>query len=144
VERVPGSLEANRWYDIKVVLNGSQMECYLDGNLVQKAEVLPRRVPALFTSATLDKATGETILKVVNPGDDASQTTIQLNGASRIQPMGQATILTGELTAENQVGKPEGAAPKTEVVTGVQPEFNYTFQPRSMTVLRLGTQAGSN
>lgn len=144
LERVSGSLENNRWYDIKVTLNGSKMECYLDGRLVQSSEVLPRRVPALFTSATRDDATGETILKVVNPGDSSSEATIQLNGVSRVQPTGWATILSGERADENPVGKPAAVAPKRSIVTGVKPEFSYTFQPRSLTVLRLATQPSAN
>jgi len=144
LERVPGSIENNRWYDVKIVLNGAKMECFLDGRLVQSAEVLPRRVPALFTSAVRDEKSGDMILKVVNPGDSASDVTIKLNGAGRLQPIGWATILAGAFIDENPVGKPASVVPRESMVSGVQAEFGYTFQPRSLTVLRLSAPPSAN
>ena len=32
--RVPGAIETNRWYDIRIVLNGLRVQCYLDDVLV--------------------------------------------------------------------------------------------------------------
>ena len=37
-ERVPGGIEENRWYDIKVVISGVTIETYLDGELIQTAQ----------------------------------------------------------------------------------------------------------
>jgi alpha-L-arabinofuranosidase len=137
IERVPGSLETGRWYDIKIVVKQSKIECYLDGKLIQTAEVLRHRVPTLFTSATRDEKTGETILKVVNPGDQPTRATIKINGVSSLAPTGRATILTGKNADENTFQNPRTITPITTTVNGVKPQFGYIFQPRSITVLRL-------
>jgi alpha-L-arabinofuranosidase len=140
LERVPGSLENNRWYDVKITVSGAQMECYLDGQLVQKGEILRRQVPALFASAVRDEKTGETILKVVNPGSDARESTIKLAGAKGVAATGQSIILSGNPADENLVDRPPAVVPRTGVVTGVAAEFKHTFGPHSLTVLRLKTQ----
>ncbi len=137
--KVDGSLEPNRWYDVKIVLRGAEMKCYLDGKLIQSAEILHHRVPALFTAATRDDKTGETILKVVNPGDDASEATIKLSGVTHVEPMAQAVVLSGDPADENSVARPNHIEPKTRTVTGAAPDFKYTFPPESFTVLRLKT-----
>jgi alpha-L-arabinofuranosidase len=144
LERVPGTLETNRWYDVKIVLRGGKMDCYLDGKLVQSAEILHHRVPAVFASATRDDKTGEVILKLVNPGDKASPVTIDLQGASKIQPRGQQIILAGQGPAdENTIGQPPAIAPIQQPLSGVKPQFRYTLQPYSFTVLRLGVDEAS-
>ena len=80
VAQVPGSIEIGRWYDVKIELKGAKLDCYLDGKLVQSAEVPPPQVQRLYASAVRDEKTGEIILKVVNPGDDTSETQIHLAG----------------------------------------------------------------
>jgi alpha-L-arabinofuranosidase len=140
LERVPGSLENNRWYDVKITVNGAQMECYLDGQLVQKGEILRRQVPALFASAVRDEKTGETILKVVNPGSDARDATIKLSGVKDVVNSGKSTILSGNRLDENQVDQPATVVPRHGIVTGVAPEFKHTFPAQSFTVLRLQTE----
>ena len=119
------------------------MDCYLDGKLVQSAEVLHHHVPTLFTSAVRDDKTGETILKVVNPANQPAAANIQLRGAPRVQPTAQATVLTGNLADENTFEKPNQVMPKTTSISGIRPEFKYSFPAHSITVLRLGTSAAA-
>jgi alpha-L-arabinofuranosidase len=140
LERVAGTLENNRWYDVKVTIRGAQIECFLDGQLIQKAQVLHHKVPALFTSATRDQATGETILKVVNPGNAAIQATVQLQGVTQLAGTAQAIVLTGNPEDENTFETPNKVVPKKSTVNGIRPQFGQTFGPRTVTVLRLGTR----
>jgi alpha-L-arabinofuranosidase len=136
----PGSLETNRWYDIKISVQGTHMECSLDGKIVSSAQILDRHVPSFFTSAARDEKTGEVIVKVVNPGGTATQASISLPGIARLQPTGQAITLAGNLSDEDSMGTPAQVLPLTTPVSGVGPEFTYTFKPHSMTVLRLATK----
>jgi alpha-L-arabinofuranosidase len=142
LERVPGSLENNRWYDVKVQLQKGRMDCYLDEKRVQTAEVLHHRVPAVFSSAARDDSTGETILKLVNSGNESSDVTIQLKGVDKVSA-GQAIVLAGQLADENTLDKPTTVLPKTMELNGVKPEFNHTLPPRSFSVLRLKTSSPS-
>ena len=138
-KRVPGSIEPNRWYDVKIVISGAKMDCYLDGKLVQTAEVLHHHVPSLFTSAARDEKSGDIILKVVNPGKEAAAATVLLQGAQRVQAGGLAIVLTGNPADDNTFEKPNRVAPKTTTISGILPEFKHTFPPHSFTVLRIGT-----
>jgi alpha-L-arabinofuranosidase len=144
LERVPGSLENNRWYDVKIVLNGAKMDCYLDGQLVQSARILEHRIPAVFATAARDQRSGEVILKLVNPGDQASPVTIQLDGAGRVASTGQQIVLSGSGPAdENTIGQPPAIAPEQSELRGVKSSFRYTLKPYSFTVLRLGADAAA-
>jgi alpha-L-arabinofuranosidase len=135
--QVPGTLETGRWYDVRVVVNGAHVACYLDGQLVQQAEALRLRVPALFTSATRDEQTGDTILKVVNPGPQPARATVKLQGTAGLRGTGTATVLAGNLADENRLGDAPAVVPTTEPLAGAGATFGYTFRPRSMTVLRV-------
>ena len=138
IAKVPGTITTNRWYDIRVELKGSQINCYLDGRLVQSADVPARRTPTLFTSAVRDDKTGEIILKVVNPGEQETPASIQLRGLKSLSPTGQVIELTGgKLTDENSFNEPGRIAPTTSPLNEVKPEFTHTFKPRSLTVLKI-------
>jgi len=137
LNQVPGKIETGRWYDIKIVTSGAKMDCYLDGKLIHSAEILHYRIPALFASAALDEKTGETILKVVNPGELPIASTIKLNGATDVRPTAQSTILSGKPSDENAFDNPNVVVPKTTQVSGIKPEFTHNFPGHSLTVLRL-------
>lgn len=102
----PGSLETNRWYDIKIVVRAGKIECSLDGKVIQSAALPVRRVPGLFTSATRDAATGQTILKVVNPGAAPTVAQVKLQGAGSVGWTGQVTTLAGDPAAEDNFAQP--------------------------------------
>jgi PAS domain S-box-containing protein len=50
VPRVPLSLETNVWYDVRVVLSGDRIECYVNSNLVQAASY-PKPAPVAIAVA---------------------------------------------------------------------------------------------
>jgi alpha-L-arabinofuranosidase len=140
LERVPGSLETGKWYDVKITVNGDRIDCYLDGKRVQSATVLHHKIPALFTSAARDDKTGETILKIVNPGNHPVDANIRLKGATNVASTAQVTTLTGQPGDENLFTNPDNVAPKKSTINNVRPEFRHTIAPRTFTVLRIGTR----
>jgi alpha-L-arabinofuranosidase len=138
VAQVPGSIETGRWYDVKVELKGSRLNCYLDGKLVQNADVPPPQTQRLYASATRDNGAGEVIVKVVNPGNDATETKISLSGVSHIEPEALAIVLAGDnLHDVNSMEQPKKISPDESKFDKVASNFTYSFQPRSMTVLRI-------
>jgi alpha-L-arabinofuranosidase len=138
--RVPGAIETGRWYDIKIVLNGPHLDCSLDGKLIQSADILLRRVPALFASATRDEKAGEVILKVVNPDGNVSETQIHLAGLTRVASAGKVITLTSASPGDvNSLDRPLAVAPSESAFNVAGPRFSYRFPPHSMTVLRIKT-----
>ena len=137
IARVPGSIETGRWYDVKIVLEGARIECYLDGQRVQSADLPVRRTPSLFASATREEKSGVIILKVVNPALEAVPAGLRLDGARQLDATGAATVLTAGLKDVNSLDEPRKVSPVTVPVNGVGTEFRYTFAPNSMTVIRV-------
>ncbi len=131
-ERVPFSVEANRWYDVRVERQGSTTRAYLDGKLVQT--LTETGAPDLTAVAGVDNRTKELIVKVVNGSDSARKMSLDVVGA-RLKGKGTALTLTGaSLNAENSFDAPDRVAPRQTTISGLD---SYTFQPRSITILRL-------
>ena len=135
-ERVPVTVESNHWYDVRIERQGSVTRAYLDGKLVQTL----RESGALdFTAiAGVDDKTKELIVKVVNASDATRTLRLDIGGA-QLRGTGTALVLTGpDLMSENGFGAPNKIAPRKTTVSGLKAGSAYTFQPRSVTVLRLG------
>jgi alpha-L-arabinofuranosidase len=138
IARAPGALETGRWYDVKVQLKGTRIDCYLDGRLVQRAIVPVRRTPDFFASAVRENQTGDTILKAVNPTSRAVSARINLAGCKETSLLVSPTILTGSSSAdENSFEAPEKIALVSESKQIMPPQFSFGFKPYSLTVLRI-------
>jgi alpha-L-arabinofuranosidase len=139
---VPGYIEPNRWYDLRVELQGDAIRCYLDGKLIH--DVRRTATKTLWTAAG-KTTSGDVIIKAVNVGDTSATTTVLLDGpASSLTGEGTATVLTsGSDADENSHEHPTRVAPKQVPLEGVGKQFDYTFPANSVTVLRIKT-TGSN
>ena len=135
-DRLPGRVETNRWYDVRIEAAGSRFRCYLDDQLIQ--ETTDRGAESLAAIAGRSEISGDIIVKVVNGSEAALPATLDLQGVGALMPTGQATILTSDaMNDENTLDNPLKIAPKTENVPNVAPKFFYTFPARSLTILRL-------
>ncbi len=137
VDQVPGSIETDRWYDVKVVLDGARVRCYLDGKLIHDLDVSPPELPRLFATASLDQEAEQLILKVVNPTDDPANVNLQIRGVGSIESPAKSVVLQGLPDDENSPAAPNRIAPHKGDVPITGPEFNYTFRPNSLSILRL-------
>jgi alpha-L-arabinofuranosidase len=137
---VAGHIETNRWYDLRVELNGPRIRCYLDGKLIHDLQD-SRVIQPIHTVASRADASGDIILKTVNVSDIAYDTDLKIVGASSLQTAGTATVLTSASSAdENTIDQPTKVAPVNRPVDKVGPTFHYTFPANSLTVLRLRTK----
>jgi alpha-L-arabinofuranosidase len=139
ITREPGKLEPGQWYDVKVELKGAKVVCFLDGKLVHRAEVPVRRTPLFFASATRDAASGEIILKAVNPTGQPAQASLQFRGLKTKSPWAQGVVLSSaNPNDENSFTAPAKVAPRN--LPSVQLGSRHTFEPYSFTVLRIQGQ----
>jgi alpha-L-arabinofuranosidase len=135
---VPGSIEAGRWYDARIELNGTKISCYLDGQLIQTADVPPVKTQQLYASAVRDDKAGEVILKVVNPGQVPRDAKIRLAGLKKVGSSAGVSVLTGERNDDlNSFEQPRRIAPASSKIKLSGSDFDYTFPPRSFTVFRV-------
>jgi alpha-L-arabinofuranosidase len=132
---VPGSVELNRWYDIRVELSGRRIRCFLDGKLIHGVTASePQR---LFASAGRDAATGDIILKVINTSTDALSATLDLDGNSKITSGAQCTVLTSsDFAHNNSMEHSRAVVPAATQIAVAETNFTRTFPARSLTVLR--------
>jgi len=93
----------------------------------------------LFFSAVRDDQSKAVILKVVNAASRPMPAVIALTGVThRAHPV-EATVLTSDnLFDENSFDQPRKVAPVTSSLGHVHSRLRYTFEPHSLTVLRIG------
>jgi alpha-L-arabinofuranosidase len=136
VTRTPGSIETNRWYDIRVDVRTNHIQCYLDGRLVHDVDYQPLK--SLFASATHDRKTGDIILKVVNAANFPVSTDIHLRGAKNLYGLAKAIVLASSSPRdENSLAEPAKVSPKTDTFNFQGDDLHRTFPGNSVTVLRL-------
>lgn len=106
-------------------------------------EVLPVEIsgeaPAqkLFASAVRDEQTGEIILKVVNPGNAPAPLEIKLGGVGQVGGAVKTVLSGASLRDQNAMGKPVRIKPVESAISLSGDGFNESFEPRSLTVLRV-------
>lgn len=131
---VPQSILVNTWYDVRIVLSGPRIRCYVNGNLVQDVSYPGR----LFVSSTYARVPGQMVVKAVNPYDAPVTTTFDVTGSDAIGP--RATLI--QLTAdsgldENSFAAPTRVFPVTNVIGGVGKNFTLDLPANSLSILRV-------
>jgi len=135
ITQAPGSIEANRWYDIKIVMGPGNIKCYIDDDLIFDHVV---KQPSISMAATLDKAAGEVIVKLVNPRKKAVEAGINLEGVDQVEPQGTLLIVAGDRNSENTFDNPDAVKTETSTIA-VGKQFNYTLPPYSVQFIRIKT-----
>jgi alpha-L-arabinofuranosidase len=130
----PNTIETGRTYDVTVKVRGGQVELYLDGTLW--GSFRDDAVTEPFAQVvTRDVARRQLVVKVVNAQDAPALTTVDLHGA-RVMGKAEMTVISGDPEAQNT----RTAAPVTPVTTtvkGISSTFTRTFEPNSVTFLRV-------
>jgi len=138
----PGHIETDRWYEIKLVVSGNNVKCYLDGQLVHDLNYdAGGKIMSLYAVAATDEKSGDLIVKVVNANASPLETEVDLSGAKNLTGQGTATVLTSQSgTDENTLTEPTKVSPKTESISFSGTMLKRSFPGNSFTVLRLQTK----
>jgi alpha-L-arabinofuranosidase len=132
---VPGNIETDRWYDIRIELTDTHIKCYLDGKLIH--EVTYPRSNALYAVASRAGNHHEAILKVVNVSPENQQTQVRLTGTALGGSATSITLSSDRPEEENSLEQPHKVAPVTRTFNCSGADLSYSFPPNSVTVLRL-------
>ena len=90
-------------------------------------------IGGVFASASLDQSAREVVVKLVNPGTDARDVALALDGAT---PVGaRAVTLTGSADAENSLESPTAVSPSNAAASVTS--GHYTLPARSVVILRV-------
>jgi alpha-L-arabinofuranosidase len=138
--QVAGSVETNRWYDIKIKVQDRHILCFLDGQLIH--DVTAPTADHFFALAGREAGTGDLIIKAINVSPDPVQATVNVSGVTHFAPQAQLTVLeSARLADNNSLENPTNIVP---AVTGLAlpgtAKFTHEFPARSLTVLRLKTK----
>ncbi|MCI7044967.1 MAG: carbohydrate binding domain-containing protein [Prevotella sp.] len=136
VAQASGSIESDRWYDIEVRVNGSEVECLLDGQTIHKFSLSASRM--IYQSVQIDEESGELILKVVNPNNTDANLSVTFNNMK----IGNGTLtrmVTANGTDENTMQTPNVITPEEGIaVTAIGNNLlNLTIPAYSLNIYRL-------
>ena len=142
IDAKPEYIETGVWYDLKLVVSGKHVKCYLDGRLVHDVDYeSAAQVSSLYVCAAQDQSGGDLIVKVVNTSAQSLPTRIDLLDAKNLTGTGTATVLTSENPGdENSLQNSMKVSPKTEAVNFSGASLTRSFPGNSFTVLRFQTR----
>ena len=135
---VVAKIEADRWYDVMIEIEGRRLRCYLDGAPISDVAVpSPETVLAI---GGRDEKSGDVILKILNTTGGVVDATVRLDGAAHVAPEGQLTVLTSSRAEdENSFEGPNKIAPVSRPIpTGDRSVLSLA--PYSLNILRLHTK----
>ena len=94
--------------------------------------------PSFFVSAARDDAASEIIVKAVNGSSEPVEAVVDLEGIATVSPTAQSIVLScANLADQNSFADPAKVSPKSTAMENIHPQFNYSFGPCSLTVLRV-------
>jgi len=136
-QSAPVTIDTGRWYDIRIEVKGAKISCFLDDKLITESTDTALPPPeSLFATASRVDATGEVILKVVNPLGTAQSIEINLQGVQSVDKAATVEVLSGQPADVNSVAQPEKVAPRREAISDAGTKFRHEFPPYSVSVLR--------
>jgi len=134
----PGSIEAGRWYDVKIVLSGKRVQCYLDGRLIHDIQASNPVSRTFFANAGFEESSGDLIVKLCNASAEPVPAEIVVAGVDEVKTRAKVITLTGTgPTDENTLDEPKRVAPVETTFDGAGKSFVYPVRPWSVTILRI-------
>jgi alpha-L-arabinofuranosidase len=130
------TLKQNQTYQLKVVVDGANIKCYIDDALY--VDYTKESAEALYETASVDE-NGDIILKLVNTsGNEIEiQTALKNFDAAAYESSATVTVLAGEsLSDVNSFAEPEKLIP-AESSVDVSDTFTYTAPKYSVSIIRI-------
>ena len=134
VASVSGALETDRTYHIRIVVQGTRVQCFLDD--VRLHDFILPMSRKVYASANIDDEAGMMYVKLVNPGAEAQSVTLNLANASVTD--GTAIVLTSANgTDENDLANPQRVSPQESALDVSGQQLQYEVPAYSVNILRL-------
>lgn len=127
----------DQWHDFAVQIEAGRIHCSMDGETVIEHTLALHPVAV---SSTLDRATNELIVKLVNPHDEPADTHITLTGAAALAPCGRLITLAGGRDEQNSFARPDAVVPTTREIE-VATDFELRMPSMSLQILRIPLSA---
>lgn len=132
------SVEPGRTYHLKLVVKDAHIQGYVNGILLNETIVKPVVLEPLYVTASVEKCSGDIILKVVNLQKEDVTAEVDLTDKKAAIHEGKIYYMGGfGLEAQNSFAAPRQVAPAVEMKKIDGNLFQYTFPKESLTVMRL-------
>jgi alpha-L-arabinofuranosidase len=134
---VPGAVDKDRWYEVKIEVEGRQVRCFLDGKEIHKVQLPENLGRSLYAEAGRG-ASGDVVLRLINTSPRKQKVTIDLAGGHGGRYSATATQLdANDLDDENSLAQPTKISPHQSPRMSVGSEFQQEVVGNSFTVLQL-------
>jgi len=138
-ESINPPIATNKWVNVKIIVKTNNVELLIDNHSVLKYTAKP--VCKQFAVSGYDETTQEIVVKVVNAESRPFPTTIKLLKTGNILAGGNViTLSSGKLEEENSFEEPTKIVPILSVFDRFSSDFDYRFEPNSLTILRIKKQ----
>ena len=135
-DRKRGRIEAGRWYDVTLQVNGDSVKAWLDNELVFDTILKHDDTKGIFSSATIDDASGELIVKVANTSDAATTARIRLKN---MEPTCARVVRLSpnDGTEENTLDAPTAIHPVEQLLSPENGSILLDVPPYSLNIVRI-------
>ncbi len=132
----PCVIEAGKTYNLKVVVSGTEVKCYIDDVLYVDYDTASNAEAEAYHVVSTDE-NGDVIIKIVNVTETSRVFAVDLNGAN-IKSTAVINQVAGDsLANDNILGAKEDCIMEEFTVSGFSDKFNYTVPQYSVTCIRL-------
>ena len=131
-----GHVEADRWYDVTLQVNGDSVKAWLDNELVFDTVLKHDDTKGIFSSATIDDASGEMIVKVANTSDAATTARLCLK---HFNPTSARVIrlAANDGMEENTLQAPTTIHPTEQLLSHENGSVLLDVPPYSLNIVRI-------
>lgn len=129
-------VEKGRGYELSLRVKGRYITAAVDDEehlMIEDKQVITQ---PLYYAASIDEEDGSVIIKVVNLKQDDVSLEITINGAAG-RMNGRVFEMAYQPEEENSLDHPENVVPIEGEISIYGNRFSFTFQPMSLTILRL-------
>ncbi len=133
--------QKNMWYDYTVEVRGGVIDTSINGVPLPQARACQPVIEPLYAAASVEDATGDVIVKVVNLRDAAAQVTLDLDSfhGEQVEVYRMAGFAR---TDRNSFEAPEKVAPTVTTLPAIPAD--WVFPAESLTVLRFKASKEEN
>ena len=136
----PFTAEIGKTYELKVVVNGRNVKCYVDDELYVDYTTGSDSEAEAYQVVSTDE-TGDIIIKLVNVTDTEKTFACNINGAENIKSTAKIYQVKGDsLGNDNILGAEEDCIMEEFSSDEFSDKFNFTAPQYSVTVIRLHTK----
>lgn len=129
------TVAADREYELKLEIEGRHLRAHIDGELIHEIHHAPVKIEPLYTAASIDRQSGDVIVKLVNVQKRPIDTVLHMEGIE--QAKGTAYIMSGfALEDENSFAEPLKVSLREEEIQLTQGCCSCHIDGESVQVLR--------